>query len=157
MDENINQPVVRSAIYYRLSDVEMKEQDWLWQDFVPIGCITLLIGDPGTTKSQLTLNLAATVTRGRDWPDGAKGNGKPSNVLVLGNEDGIENAIRPRLVANDGDDTRVYNIRGVRESSAGVALAGKIKGAKPPVETEFDLATDLPVLREMLETIGKSV
>lgn len=42
--------------------------EWLWQDRIPIGKVTLLAGDPGTGKSLLALDLAARVTRGEAFP-----------------------------------------------------------------------------------------
>ncbi len=54
----------RSPVSYRrLSDVEAKPIDWLWKGRIARGKLTILAGNPGLGKSQLTANLAATVTR----------------------------------------------------------------------------------------------
>jgi len=42
---------------------------WLWPKRVPLGKVTLLVGDPGRGKSLLALDMAARVTRGLPWPD----------------------------------------------------------------------------------------
>ena len=43
--------------------------DWLWPTRIPIGQLTLLIGDPGVGKSLFAADLAARVSAGRPWPD----------------------------------------------------------------------------------------
>jgi hypothetical protein len=42
---------------------------WLWPQRLPIGSLTLLIGDPAVGKSLLTADLAACLTVPRPWPD----------------------------------------------------------------------------------------
>jgi hypothetical protein len=56
----------------RLANVEPRYTAWLWPDRIPIGCVTLLVGDPGLGKSLLTLDLAARLSRGASWPDGSE-------------------------------------------------------------------------------------
>jgi AAA domain len=58
------QPVVT-----RLDDVVAREVEWLWPGRVALGAVTLLAGDPGLGKSFLTLDMAARVSTGADWPD----------------------------------------------------------------------------------------
>ena len=41
---------------------------WLWPGRVPLGKLTLLIGDPGLGKSFVTLDIAARVSRGLPLP-----------------------------------------------------------------------------------------
>jgi hypothetical protein len=42
---------------------------WLWPQRIPLGCLTLLIGDPAVGKSLLTADLAARLTVPHCWPD----------------------------------------------------------------------------------------
>jgi hypothetical protein len=42
---------------------------WLWPLRLPLGALTLLIGDPGLGKSLLTADLAARLSVPRPWPD----------------------------------------------------------------------------------------
>ena len=53
------------------SEIESKAVQWLWEGRIPRGKVTIVDGDPGTGKSHLTLALAATVTRGSSFHDGA--------------------------------------------------------------------------------------
>ena len=43
--------------------------EWLWPDQIPIGKVTLLVGDPGSGKSLVALDIAARVSRAAPWPD----------------------------------------------------------------------------------------
>lgn len=65
----------------RASDAQPEPLEWLWPGRIPLGCLTLLAGEPDTGKSLVTMDLAARVSRGMDWPvveepaEGADGNG----------------------------------------------------------------------------------
>jgi putative DNA primase/helicase len=58
-----------SPIYRFMTDVEPTSTSWLWPQRVPLGCLTLLIGDPGVGKSLLAIDMAARVSAARPWPD----------------------------------------------------------------------------------------
>ena len=81
------QPIILS-----LDEVEPREVEWLWQNRIPQGSVTLFVGDPGKLKSYLSLYIAATVTLGTEWPDLV---GAPSlgSVIILNAEDGVEDTI----------------------------------------------------------------
>ncbi len=57
---------LRSVAAYPRRPVE-----WLWPGKIPIGKVTLLVGDPGLGKSLMALDVAARVTTGASWPDEA--------------------------------------------------------------------------------------
>src|SRR4051794_26995265 len=89
-----------------LAAVPPAQVEWLWQDRIPLGAITLLDGDPGTRKSTLSLNIAACVSTGRALP----GSSMPpisGGVLLLGEEDGLGDTVRPRLERMGADLRRV--------------------------------------------------
>lgn len=52
------------------TDYPAEEVEWLWPGKIPIGKVTLLIGDPGLGKSLIALDAAARVTRGKPFPKG---------------------------------------------------------------------------------------
>jgi hypothetical protein len=45
------------------ASVEREAVEWLWAGRIPIGNVSLLVGDPGLGKSLLTCELAARVSR----------------------------------------------------------------------------------------------
>src|SRR5882762_3404919 len=80
--------------------------EWLWPGYLAVGSIAILDGDPGLGKSLLTLDLAARLTSGRAWPDGAASTG-PAAALLLCAED-IDAVIVARLQALGAELDRVY-------------------------------------------------
>lgn len=89
----------------RASEVEMRGIEWLWPGRIPLKCITLIEGDPGTSKSTLSCVIAAHVSLGRDWPDGQP---CPLGAAIMANaEDPESEVITPRLTAAKADLTKV--------------------------------------------------
>lgn len=79
-----------------LAEIERERIDWLWPGRVPLGMLTLLIGDPGLGKSLLTIDLAAKTTRAG------------ADVLLLSAEDHAGATIRPRAEAAGADLSRLH-------------------------------------------------
>lgn len=65
-----------------LADIAPTETAWLWRNYIPLGKLTLLHGDPGVGKSSVTLDLAARVSSGNTMPDGSVGARGP--VILIG-------------------------------------------------------------------------
>jgi hypothetical protein len=78
-----------------------------------LGKVTLIAGEPGLGKSQLTCAIAAMVTIAGRWPfdEGKAANG---SVIILSAEDDAADTIRPRLEAAGADLGRVLIISAVR-------------------------------------------
>lgn len=86
--------------------ISSKTVEWLWYPYIPYGKITILQGDPGEGKSTMMLQLAALITAGKAMPDGS-GDKVPGNVIYQAAEDGIEDTIKPRLLAAGADCGRI--------------------------------------------------
>lgn len=97
------------------ADLAPQEVQWLWPGRIPLGCVTILDGDPGTGKSILSLDLAARITRGDTMPDGSRGLDAPRGVGLLVADDGLANTIRPRLDAAGADCNRVVALRWIQD------------------------------------------
>ena len=78
---------------------------WLWPGRIPSGQTTIIEGDPGTAKSQLTIAIAAHVSTGLAWPDGAVCSA--ATVLMSNREDPEEEVQIPRLKAAGADLSNV--------------------------------------------------
>jgi hypothetical protein len=59
------------AVLRCFSDIASKPLRWLWSGRIPLGKLTLLIGDPGLGKSLLTVDVVSHLTRATSFPDGA--------------------------------------------------------------------------------------
>ena len=89
-----------------MNDVSHQPVRWLWPGRIALGKLNMLIGDPGLGKSFVTCDLAARVSTGAPWPDGAPNDG-PGGVLLLNAEDDKADTIRPRLDAARADVSRI--------------------------------------------------
>src|SRR5262245_64802600 len=80
---------------------------WLWPNVIPRRSLVVLDGDPECGKSMLTIDIAARLSRGADWPDGSPG-GPPGTVVLFPAEDLRAQVVRPRLLAAGADANQVY-------------------------------------------------
>lgn len=111
--------------------------DWLWPGWLAAGKMHVLGGAPGTGKTTLTMSLAATVSSGGRWPDGARC--QPGNVLIWSGEDDPADTLVPRLLLSGAKLDRVFFVGDVRD------------GAE---SRSFDPARDIATLRHELLKIG---
>ena len=125
----------------KMADFEMRPIDWLWKPRMALGKLNLLAGQPGLGKSQITCHLAALVSTGGTFPDGAIAT--TGRVIFLTCEDDPEDTIRPRLEAAGADTKRIYLIDTVADIVDGRQL---VRGV--------DLSRDVSLLREAAEKIG---
>lgn len=91
--------------------VPLEPVRWLWPGFLPAGMLTILGGAPGCGKTTIALSLAAIITRGGVWPDGASRT-QAGDVLIWSGEDG-HSVIAARLKAAGADMERVHFIDGL--------------------------------------------
>lgn len=104
--------VIGGPVLTCLADVEAREIEWLWKGRVALGRLTLLVGKPGEGKSYATCDMAARVTTGTPWPDGAEC--ARGSVILVCAEDDPADTIRPRLDAHGADVKRVHLLSAVR-------------------------------------------
>ena len=105
--------------------------------------MTLFAGDPGLGKSLVTLDIAARVTCGHEWPDHEE-NGQPGSVVILSAEDDAADTIRPRLEAAKADLSKVHILQAVRRARA---------SGETSLE-HFSLETDLVALQDAAVSLG---
>ena len=149
------------------ADVAPVAVRWLWPGRVPLGKVTLVVGDPGCGKSLLALDIAARVTRGLPWPDQAAPSQEPlvsregaaaeggaletreakretpcpvGSVVLLSAEDDLADTIRPRFDAAGGEAGRLVELRSARRGQG---------------RRGFSLASDLDALRQAIEETGE--
>src|SRR5215217_3438372 len=121
----------------KASEVVTKPVEWLWDKRIPKGKLTMFDGDPDVGKSVVTMDLAARVSTGRTFPDGAPC--ETGNVLIVNVEDAKDDTIVPRLKAHGANLERIVVIDGMPdESGAGgtrlLDLPGDVESLKAAVE-----------------------
>ncbi|MEO8400927.1 MAG: AAA family ATPase [Gammaproteobacteria bacterium] len=137
-------PLIQSQhnINYRIAaDITIKPIDWLWEKRFAKGKISFISGDAGVGKSQLTANMAATITQGNDWPDQTKCN--PGKVIFLSAEDNAEDTLVPRLMAAGADLKKIVIIDSVK----------RLIKNENSIEDLFDINADIPELANLLGSI----
>jgi hypothetical protein len=90
----------------RMSSLAASPRQWLWQDRIPTGCLTVLNGDPGVNRSTLTCEIAARITTGRGMY-GSDVAVPPGGVVLLQGED-IPDEVHARLRACGANFDRVF-------------------------------------------------
>jgi putative DNA primase/helicase len=83
---------------YVASNVRTRRVEWAWHNYMAIGKLSIVEGDPGDGKSVLTVDLAARWSSGAPMPDGFNHEG-PWPVFMVSAEDDPEDTIVPRLIA----------------------------------------------------------
>ena len=133
-------PGPSELIVHRAADIEIEPVEWLWPGRVAIGKRTLIAGEAGSGKSQVSIAMAAAVTTGGPWPCD-EGSAPLGSVLFLCAEDGAADTIVPRLLAAGTDLYRVHIVSAVHADD------GKTRRA-------FNLQADLNLLEQKITEIG---
>jgi hypothetical protein len=137
--------IVRQIVVKDAASIEMEEMTWVWQDRIPTGAITWCLGQPNNGKSLLTIELAACITTGRDFPDGARNTLGPSKVLMYCGEDSLSKVTIPRLKAAGADLSP--GMIGFMDRKSFRQTAGDNDTEKRPL----DLSQDCDTLLEMIK------
>ena len=119
-----------------MNDIQAQPIIWLWDGWLPLGKMTILAGAGGCGKTNLSLALIATITTGGIFPDGSKCS-NVGKVLIYSTEDDPADTLKPRLIANGADITKVSIISGRTNE----------KGELEP----FDPAQDFPKIEEYIK------
>ena len=84
------------------SQVEEAPIYWLWPRRFILQEMNMIAGHPGVGKSFITVTMAALLSTGRDWPDGA-GKAQRGHTIIMSTEDDYARVIVPRLKAVGAD------------------------------------------------------
>src|ERR1700735_746253 len=110
-----------------ISGVQVAEVNWLWQPFIALGKVSLLVGDPECGKTYMALALAAAVTTGTviplEPPIGIEGEPalesvpqrRPANVIYCSGEDDFADTLKPRFLKQRGDVNRLFGVKMIAE------------------------------------------
>jgi putative DNA primase/helicase len=134
-----NQPSERRLIVKRAADISPEPVEWLWPGRIAIGKQTLVAGEAGLGKSQVTIAVAGAVSKAGPWPCG-EGSAPLGNVIILSAEDGASDTVIPRLMAAGADLDRIHLITAVATEDG--------KGRRA-----FDLQSDLDLLEAKIRQI----
>ena len=101
-----------ARIIYRASEVTPRKVEWLWPGRIPLGKLTTFAGVGGLGKTFVLCDIAARVSRGIAWPDGAAMTEKSiGQVVFVSGEDDPDDTLVPRLIELGADLTRVVFVK----------------------------------------------
>ncbi|MCY2954812.1 MAG: AAA family ATPase [Planctomycetota bacterium] len=98
------------------ADVIEKTIDWTWPPRIPSGAITLFTGRPKEGKSLTANDIAARISTGTPFPDGAPC--RQGSVILVAPEDDIERVAVPRLRVAGADLRKVHFVTYLRRVDA---------------------------------------
>ncbi len=128
----------------KASEVRPRPVDWLWPNRIAKGKLTMVGGDPGLGKSQITASIAAIISAGKNWP-GCGSKATLGNAFILSAEDDAEDTIRPRLEAAGADLERCFIIE---SSVSEICIDGTSE------QRSLSLASDLGLLEQSIRQAG---
>jgi hypothetical protein len=121
------------------ANIVPKRIEFLWPGRIARGKHTAIAGNPGDGKSQLSIYVAATISRGGEWPCG-EGRAPIGNVIIFNAEDGADDTVVPRLIAAGAHLEHVHIVSSVRQEDG--------KGRRT-----FNLQVDLALLEQKIAEI----
>jgi hypothetical protein len=96
----------------KASEIKAEPISWLVPDVFPSKALSIIFGMPGLGKSQISLDLAAAVSRGSKFANHVRAT--RGNVIVMNVDDDPARQIKPRLLAAGADLSRVHVVEGVQ-------------------------------------------
>jgi hypothetical protein len=133
-------PSGKQLVVYSANSVTPEPVEWLWPGRLAIGKTTLIGGDPGLGKSQLSIFIASIVSQAGEWPCG-EGSSPKRSVIMLSAEDGVADTIVPRLMASGAERQKVKIVTAVHnEDGTGRRI--------------FSLTQDLDALEALIKSVG---
>ncbi|MES2998034.1 MAG: AAA family ATPase [Pseudomonadota bacterium] len=135
--------ITHKLIYRCFIDIPTKPIDWLWPHYIAKGKLSIIAGNPGLGKSQITASLAAIISTGGLWPVEQTAC-NPGQVIFLSAEDNPEDTIKPRLQAANADLTKIFILDDLESHDK----EGRL-------HRPFNLKTDLKQLEYWIKTNGK--
>ena len=140
LKNNNSETKKKIPVFRCMKDVESKKIEWLWKYRFPKGKLSILAGDPGLGKSQLSLWMAATISNGSNWPMEDKP-ADEGNVIIITSEDDVDDTIKPRLEALSANMDKIFILDGIKKKDFSNQ------------DESFGLSKDLDVLNQMIEEI----
>lgn len=135
--------VYEKELMYRMGkNIRRKRPEYLWDPYLALGRLVHLMGMSGEGKSPVTIDIAARVTAGKPWPDGAANLLGPSTVILMNLEDEVESVIMPRFDLAGGNDEKLCFIEGTR-----------LTKDSDSYEASFALDTDMELLANLARSI----
>ena len=121
----------------RGDSVDPEPIDWIWNGWLAAGKFHIFGGQAGTGKTTIAAAIAGALSSGGAFPDGT--HAPTGATLIWSGEDGFQDSILPRFIANGGKRDMLHYVKGYRDGDGELHV--------------FDPATDLEALIEVVRGI----
>ena len=132
MDDDRFGPKTFYADFRFANEVPAEPLAWLWPTRIPLGTLTLLVGDPGLGKSLLAADLAARVSAPQPWPDQPNPYPYPAGVVFASPEDSAAETVLPRLAAAGADLDHISLLAGITRAPSYLHIHPSVAALYPP-------------------------
>jgi len=144
------------GILRTLSDIEARDVSWLWKNHIPLGEITLLVGDPGVGKSYFSYFLSAQISKGGSWPDAPDELIECGKILILSTDEDPNYAIRPRSDAAGADADKITVLEGSRGEKGEIKILNLTKDIRKMEEIfKKDKSYRLWIIDTLTDYLGR--
>lgn len=99
------------------STIPPRPINWLWENMIPKGMVTVIEGWPGVGKSQVAIDIMARLSEGDCMPF----TGKPSKAgasILVAPEDPVDSVVWPRLKAAVANLGSIHYLKGLTRGNA---------------------------------------
>jgi hypothetical protein len=101
------------CIVVNFDQIEAYPQEWLWENRIPKGTVTILEGPPKVGKTTAMMNWISRLTNGQPLPfTDTPADPEPVNCMILAPEDPVEQVLKPRICVAGAAKHRVFYFRG---------------------------------------------
>jgi RecA-family ATPase len=94
------------------STISPKPINWLWENMIPRGVVTVIEGWPGVGKSQVAIDIMARLSEGDCMPFTGKPSKTAASILVAP-EDPVDSVVWPRLKAAVANLGNIHYLKGL--------------------------------------------
>jgi len=129
-----------------MADIEPEAQDWLWDGWIPLGNVTLLVGEGGVLKSTVMADLAARISTSRLMPDGARC--LRGGIVWCSLEEQVNSQVVPRLISAGAAMSKIWVLHEVSR---------KVERLGDPVKSPFMIPDDLEALERCVKRVKASL
>ena len=114
-DEPEDELVIRS-----LAGVKPTNVRWIWHSRLAKGKLTLFQGYPGQGKSQISIYIAAIISKGAEFVD--DNSCEQGQVLFISAEDDASDTLKPRLMAQNANMDNIFELQWIKTTSGKTVL-----------------------------------
>jgi AAA domain/Bifunctional DNA primase/polymerase, N-terminal len=128
-----------------MDTVKEEKLQWLWEDRIPKGMLSIIQGDGGHGKSFVTLDIASRLSTGTPFHDTPNSPNPKGKTLLFSTEDIRECILKPRLRKQKADCSQIKHVQSKADGTM-VDLGADLESIRQELETHnFDLLIFDPI------------